>query len=139
MRGREVMTRLLLLVAAACAAAGCTGREPKRKARAAPVSGEASASSFELVFEREVAGNLDLYLIPAGGGPERRLTDAPGEDGLARWSPDGKRILFTSLRTGNYQLFEVDPATGRQRQAPHQLRDRVPGRRTRPTAKRSRS
>jgi Tol biopolymer transport system component len=114
MRGREATARLLL-VAAAYAAAGCTGREPGRKAKAAPVSGEPSASRFELVFEREVNGNLDLYLIPAGGGQERRLTDAPGEDGLARWSPDGQRILFTSLRTGNYQLYEVDPATGRQR------------------------
>jgi Tol biopolymer transport system component len=75
------------------------------------VAGDSEASRFELVFEREVNGNLDLYLIPAGGGAERRLTDTPGEDGLARWSPDGERILFTSLRTGNYQLFEV-PAGG---------------------------
>jgi len=79
------------------------------------VAGEASASRFELVFEREVAGNLDLYRIPAGGGPEQRLTDDPAEDGLARWSPDGERILFTSLRTGNYQLYEVPAAGGSAR------------------------
>ena len=114
MSGRGTLARLLLLAAAACAAAGC-GRAPRRKAGTAPVSGEASASRFELVFERELAGNLDLYLIPAGGGPERRLTDAPGEDGLARWSPDGAHILFTSLRDGHYQLYEVDPVTGKQR------------------------
>ena len=99
----------LLLLAAVCSAGGGCDRKPKP--RPAPVSGDAASSRFELVFEREVAGNLDLYLIPAGGGPERRLTDAPGEDGLARFSPDGERILFTSLRTGNYQLYEL-PAVG---------------------------
>ena len=110
MRRREAARRLLL-AAAACAAAGCSKRKEAPKSRAAPVAGDSEASRFELVFEREVNGNLDLYLIPAGGGAERRLTDAPGEDGLARWSPDGERILFTSLRTGNYQLYEV-PAGG---------------------------
>jgi len=110
MRRREAARRLLL-AAAACAAAGCSKRKEAPKSRAAPVAGDSEASRFELVFEREANGNLDLYLIPAGGGAERRLTDAPGEDGLARWSPDGERILFTSLRTGNYQLYEV-PAGG---------------------------
>ena len=111
MCGREAARRLLL-VAAACAAWSCPDRKPKPLP--APVSGDGS-SRFELVFEREVAGNLDLYLIPAGGGQERRLTDAPGEDGLARFSPDGERILFTSLRTGNYQLYEVPAAGGAAR------------------------
>ncbi len=110
MRRREAARRLLF-AAAACAAGSCSKRKPAPKPRAAPVAGDADSSRFELVFEREVNGNLDLYLIPAGGGPERRLTDTPGEDGLARWSPDGERILFTSLRTGNYQLYEV-PASG---------------------------
>ena len=110
MRRREAARRLLL-AAAACAAGGCSKRKEAPKPRAAPVAGDSESSRFELVFEREVNGNLDLYLIPAGGGAERRLTDAPGEDGLARWTPDGERILFTSLRTGNYQLYEV-PASG---------------------------
>ncbi len=76
---------------------------------AAAVGG--ASAGWELVLEREVAGNLDLYVVPAGGGPERRLTDDPAEDGLARWSPDGQRIVFTSKRTGHYQVWEV-PAGG---------------------------
>jgi TolB protein len=110
MRRREAARRLLF-AAAACASGSCSKRKEAPRSRAAPVAGDGESSRFELVFEREVNGNLDLYLIPAGGGPERRLTDTPGEDGLARWSPDGERILFTSLRTGNYQLYEV-PAGG---------------------------
>src|SRR4029453_19041011 len=108
---RREAARRLLFAAAACAAGSCSKRKQAPKSRAAPVAGDRESARFELVFEREVNGNLDLYLIPAGGGPERRLTDTPGEDGLARWSPDGERILFTSLRTGNYQLYEV-PAGG---------------------------
>ena len=119
-RGRLLLLRRGVLRRAAA-------RTGKPKPRPAPVSGDAAASRFELVFEREVAGNLDLYLIPAGGGPERRLTDTPGEDGLARFSPDGERILFTSLRTGNYQLYEVPAAGGAGAPPPHERRDRVPG------------
>lgn len=74
-----------------------------------------SASRWELVYERRVAGNLDLFVVPAGGGPERRLTDHPAEDMLARWTPDGRSIVFSSERTGNWQLFEVGAEGGEPR------------------------
>ncbi len=96
----------VLLLAAV--AGGCEGRPSA--AGTAPAAG-GPPTAWELVFEREVAGNVDLYVVPAGGGAERRLTDDPGEDLLARWSPDGRRIVFTSKRTGHYQLWEV-PAEG---------------------------
>ncbi|MFI5169681.1 MAG: TolB family protein, partial [Vicinamibacterales bacterium] len=105
MRRRDLSQRLLLLVTAVAWAC----REPKAKARTAPVASDGAPPGGELAFEREVDGNLDLYLIPAGGGKELRLTDDPAEDGLARFTPDGERILFTSLRTGKYQIYEVSP------------------------------
>jgi Tol biopolymer transport system component len=108
MQRREATRRLLLLAGAP--AWGC--RESRAKLRSAPVASEAAPLGGELVFERELAGNLDLYLIPAGGGKERRLTDHPAEDGLARFTPDGERILFTSKRTGHYQIYEVPVAGG---------------------------
>jgi len=112
LRRRDAARGLLLLVGGA--AAGC--REGRtRGARAAPVAGEGGPAAGELVLEREVNGNLDLYLIPAAGGTERRLTDDPAEDGLARWTPDGRRIVFTSKRTGHYQLYEIGPEGGRPR------------------------
>lgn len=47
--------------------------------------------------------DYDLYL--SGGGT---LAPAPGADGLPRWSPDGSRIVFTSARTGEGDLYVVD-------------------------------
>ena len=35
----------------------------------------------------------------------RRLTVAPGSDSLARWTPDGRRIIFTSDRAGVLNLY----------------------------------
>ena len=58
-----------------------------------------------------MGGNLDLYVIPAGGGPERRLTDHRAGDMLGRWSPDGRKVVFSSERSGEWQLWEV-PAEG---------------------------
>ena len=70
------------------------------------------ASPYTLVYERTVGGNQDLYLAPAGGGVERRLTDDPATDGLPRWTRDGASVLFGSDRTGNWQLYSVGPRGG---------------------------
>jgi Tol biopolymer transport system component len=64
-----------------------------------------------LVYEREANGNRDLYVVPAGGGPPRRLTTHPAKDGLPRWAADGSAVVFASNRTGNWQLWRV-PAGG---------------------------
>jgi Tol biopolymer transport system component len=111
MRRRDAARRLLF--AAGAVAWGCRRQQPR--ARPVAVASEAAPPGGELVFERERDGNLDLYLIPASGGNERRLTDHPAVDGLARFTPDGERIVFTSLRTGNYQLYEVPAAGGSAR------------------------
>jgi TolB protein len=101
-------SRLLALVAA-CGYAAC-GRDGASASGRAPA--RAGAPSRDLVFERTVGGNQDLYLIPAGGGVARRLTDHRGTDALPRWSRDGKWIYFTSDRSGNWQIYRVAPAGG---------------------------
>jgi tricorn protease len=44
-------------------------------------------------------GNPDVHVMPASGGPLRRLTYHPGVDGVAGWTPDGKQVLFYSTRS----------------------------------------
>ena len=49
----------------------------------------------------------DLYTIPVAGGSAARITQGVAWDTDARWSPDGKRIAFTSDRSGNEGLWTM--------------------------------
>ena len=42
--------------------------------------------------------NYEIFVIDVDGTGLRRLTDSPGSDGWPSWSPDGTRILFSSVR-----------------------------------------
>jgi Tol biopolymer transport system component len=60
-----------------------------------------------LVYCAERNGEYDIYSIPAVGGRETRLTDAPGLDDGPEYSPDGKYIWFNSVRSGLMQLWRM--------------------------------
>jgi TolB protein len=90
-------------------ATGCGGTSPDEK-RAAPRAvsrAEAAAAGDAIVYEHEVGGNVDIYVVAATGGTPRRLTRDPTLDCHARWMPDGQRIVFTTDRRGRGQLWEV--------------------------------
>jgi dipeptidyl aminopeptidase/acylaminoacyl peptidase len=57
-----------------------------------------------------------IWLVPTAGGPPRQLTNATKKDRHPRWSPDGKRILFESNRSGDNQLWVIDVSGGEARQ-----------------------
>ena len=87
---------------------------PPLAAALAPAANAAPAS-WQLVYERAVNGEMELFVIAAAGGVERRLTNEPAYDGLPRWTPDGQRIVFTSDRSGTPQLWEIAAEGGRLR------------------------
>jgi imidazolonepropionase-like amidohydrolase/Tol biopolymer transport system component len=67
---------------------------------------------------RTVAFDLlgDIYLMPIAGGAPTRIADGLGWDVQPRFSPDGKRIAFTSDRGGgdNIWVMNIDGSDKRQ-------------------------
>jgi dipeptidyl aminopeptidase/acylaminoacyl peptidase len=58
-----------------------------------------------------------IWLAPTDRGEPRQLTNVPGKkDRNPRWSPDGKKIVFESNRSGDTQLWLIDLAGGEARQ-----------------------
>jgi dipeptidyl aminopeptidase/acylaminoacyl peptidase len=58
----------------------------------------------------------NLRLASADGKTRRQLTTTLRSDRHPRWSPDGKRILFQSNRSGALQLWVIDVGGGEARQ-----------------------
>jgi Tol biopolymer transport system component len=54
--------------------------------------------------------NYNLYLMDADGGNVRRLTDLPGAEWGAGWSPDGRSLVFTAGEIGfeAYGIYRID-------------------------------
>jgi TolB protein len=64
---------------------------------------------LSIVAQRD--GNFDIFRVPAGGGPEERLTSSKGYDDGSDYSPDGKWIYFNSDRSGSWDIWRM-PADG---------------------------
>lgn len=69
-----------------------------------------------LVYTGQRNGDFDIYKIPATGGPEVRLTTAPGLDDGPEYSPDGAFVYFNSVRSGTMQLWRMRPDGSRPEQ-----------------------
>lgn len=53
----------------------------------------------------------DVFVGMGDGSDGRNVTDNPTEDYRPAWSPDGQRLIFTSDRTGDAELYDVELAT----------------------------
>lgn len=66
-------------------------------------------------------GMVDLYLFDLPTRTLRRLTTDRAIDATPRFSPDGKWLYFSSDRTGIYNIFALELATGALRQVTNVL------------------
>ena len=52
--------------------------------------------------------SFDIFVSDLEGNIVKQLTDEPGYDAEATLSPDGSKIVFTSMRSGDLELYTMD-------------------------------
>ena len=55
---------------------------------------------------------MHIYVVDAGGGPPRRVTDDQTGGVVPRWSRDGGSIYFSSSRSGTNEIWKIPSAGG---------------------------
>jgi Tol biopolymer transport system component len=53
-------------------------------------------------------GRQDLYLVRSDGTGLRQLTASPGDEELAHWSPDGKRIVYNAWASNGSSVWVMN-------------------------------
>jgi TolB protein len=68
-----------------------------------------------------IYSSFDIYVTDLKGNIIDTLTDSPGYDAEATVSPNGDRIVFTSLRSGDLELYTMNIDGGDVRQVTNEL------------------
>ena len=61
----------------------------------------------------------DLWIASSAGGEAKRIVRDPARDAYPRFSPDGKRLVFSSDRSGSLQVFSMPLSGGETIQHTH--------------------
>ena len=69
---------------------------------------------YDAKRDEAARNDADIFIMPVSGGQPKRLTTGSGSEGDIAWSPDGKRITFTSspTRVTSQRIYIVDVAGG---------------------------
>jgi serine/threonine protein kinase/Tol biopolymer transport system component len=75
-----------------------------------------SPDATQVALDMTTAGGRDIWILHLDRLSLTQLTDGAGEDMLPVWSPDGRRVFFTSDRSGNFDVYSqpADGAAGAQ-------------------------
>ena len=73
-------------------------------------------SKFGNKYIWPVYETYDIFLADTSGKIIKQLTNTPGYDAEATLSPDGKKMIFTSIRNGDLDLYIMDLKTYKVKQ-----------------------
>ena len=68
-----------------------------------------SPDGTQVVVDRVLNGNEDLWLYPTTQRGSTRLTSDDAADQCPVWSGDGRHVAFSSRRNGSFDLFQKRP------------------------------
>lgn len=59
--------------------------------------------------------SYDIFMADLNGKIVKQLTNSKGYDAEATLSPDGKKMIYTSVKDGDIELYMMDLQTGEKR------------------------
>jgi TolB protein len=63
--------------------------------------------------------SYDIFMADLDGKIAKQLTSSKGYDAEATLSPDGKKMIYTSTKDGDIELYIMDLATGKEKRITH--------------------
>ena len=77
---------------------------------------DVSADGTSIVFDSNLEGDQNIYLMPATGGEPRRVTRDPGDEFSPDLSADGGEITFHTTRNATRDIYVINAdGSGEQR------------------------
>ena len=98
------MKKTLLATVIALASGAVHGEESPLWMRYCAISPDGNSVAFTY--------KGDIYTVPVNGGKASRITSNQAYDTHPIWSPDGKKIAFSSNREGSMDIYIVDKDGG---------------------------
>ena len=131
MRGMKTPFLLIALVATVSVVAAQQGSQPRpAPVRRAPAAAPAAPAAVDVTVRegtsmsvamspdgRTIAADMQgsIWLMPAAGGPMKRITDVFNDARQPMWAPDGRTIVFFAYRDGGYDIWAINPDGTNQR------------------------
>ena len=69
--------------------------------------------------------NNDIWRVGVGGSGLKRLTTSGDDDARPDWSPDGRRIVYSSYHFASYDLYTMSPTGGSRKTIANDLSNDV--------------
>lgn len=92
-----------------------TVRVVKEMGTVAPMHTSLSPDGDFIVYDspqQPSAAARDVFIVRPDGSDDRRLVEHPANDANPVWTPDGRRVLFASDRSGTMDVWSVTVAGG---------------------------